>query len=264
MCEVCDPKKKYGDCICQENWKNFNNTLKEINKIEYSILKKPLKISTITLCFNFNCFLCFDTIRKKFNNNITNKTSKLFYNCIILEFGIKYQSKLKASIKIFSNGKIQVAGLQTIMGCAYCIRKLFKRFSEKNIFLEIPTINNVRIVMINSDFKINKYIMQDELCLLLINQHILKGGKFTSVIFQPSKYPAINTKIITDRNKNEYLEHIKLNGVKKKYKNLSSILIFRSGSIIITGGKNLQDYLEFYTLIMNILIQNANVLLFNN
>ena len=54
--------------------------------------------------------------------------------------------------------------------------------------------------MINSDFKINNYILQDKLCLLLIEKHILKGGNFTSVIFQPSKYPAINTKIITEEN----------------------------------------------------------------
>jgi len=173
---------------------------------------------------------------------------------------VKYQDKHRVSIKFFPNGKIQVAGLQTIEACAYCVRKAYNRISKNNCFLSEPKVTNNKIVMINSDFKINKNIFQDHFCKVLIDNHVNSGGNITQVIFQPSKYPAINTKIIPTSRVECYNEHIKQHGTRKKFEGVISLLIFRSGSIIITGGKNIDNYLEIYQQTLQMLFKNKNLL----
>ena len=60
MCRVCDPKGKYNDCICENNWSSFNDTFDIIKNYKTDILKSPLRISTITLCCNFNSAVNLD------------------------------------------------------------------------------------------------------------------------------------------------------------------------------------------------------------
>ena len=61
----------------------------------------------------------------------------------------------------------------------------------------------------------------------------------------------------------KYLEHNYKIGVKKNFKLTISILIFRSGSIIVTGGNSIVDYLETYNYLLNFLSNNKNNILIN-
>jgi len=272
MCEICDPKDKYPSCICCPKWKSFKQSLYTIdNTFTNELLLKKLRISTITLCCDFNSDInlgIFSECYKKsikYTPRIKNKTqNNSFYNSLLMNISVKYQPRQNVSIKFFPNGKIQVAGLQTVEACAYCIRKAFKRLTKRDCFISNergpPNVTNTRIVMINSDFKIQNNIYQDKLCDILLDNSINKDGNFVQVGFNPSKYPAINTKIVADSNKDDYREHHSEYGIKKKYKKFISMLIFRSGSIIITGGNNLQDYLNVYSKIIDILSQNKDLL----
>jgi TATA-box binding protein (TBP) (component of TFIID and TFIIIB) len=267
MCDICDPKKKYTDCICDSTWENFNDIIFKLNNFNSEILNVKLKISTITLCCNFNSNIDLDKFYKKYKECVkytpkTKNTAKVssFYNSLLMNMSVKYQGKHSVSIKYFPNGKIQVAGLQSIKACAYCIRKAFNRLSKNGCFLSDASVTNPRIVMINSDFKINKNIHQGDFCEILSDSHISKNGNITQIIFQPSKYPAINVKIIPDDKKLEYLQHCEKNGIMKKFAGTISLLIFRSGSIIITGGRCISSYLEIYIKIINILSSNKNIL----
>ena len=123
-----------------------------------------------------------------------------------------------------------------------------------------PSITNARIVMINSDFKINKNIFQNEFCEILAQKHVNNGGNFTNIIFQPSKYPAINTKVISDDKLSVFREHTSKHGIKKKFEGMISLLIFRSGSVIITGGKDIKSYFEIYIKIIELFKLNKNIL----
>jgi TATA-box binding protein (TBP) (component of TFIID and TFIIIB) len=272
MCIICDPKNKYNDCICCPKWKSFDKTLCKIkNDDSHEMVKEILRISTITLCSNFNCDIKLSDFSSYYKNSIKytprtkNKThNNSFYNSLLMNISVKYQPRQKVSIKFFPNGKIQIAGLQTIKACAYCIRKAFRRLVNKDCFIKNsesqPKITDTRIVMINSDFKIKNNIYQDKLCAVLLSNGINSDGNFVQVGFNPSKYPAINTKIVSDSNKDEYISHHGQYGIKKKYKKFISMLIFRSGSIIITGGDDLNDYLNVYSKIIILLSQNKNLL----
>ena len=58
-----------------------------------------------------------------------------------------------------------MAGLLNEKSSMYAIRKIFRRLLNIKAFLDPePHVSDVRICMINSDFKINKFIKQESLC----------------------------------------------------------------------------------------------------
>ena len=122
-------------------------------------------------------------------------------------------------------------------------------------------MSDVKIAMINSDFKITGILNLYNLCDICINKSINKGGNFLSVVYQPTKYPAINTKFISDEKLEDYNNHLYINGIKKKYSNTISVLIFRSGSIIITGGNNIDQYLKVYKYLINLIKNNLTIII---
>jgi len=127
FCKICDPKCKYSDCICNENFTNFYDTYNELHSIEKTenfSLSKNWSISTMTVCCGFNSSIKLTEYIKTYCSEISGKT---FYNCINTYTGVKYQSKNRVSIKIFSNGNIQLAGVLNVMSATYAIRKLYRR-----------------------------------------------------------------------------------------------------------------------------------------
>ena len=98
------------------------------------------------------------------------------------------------------------------------------------------SLNNVRITMINSDFKLNRKIKQKKLFDIICNGYTIKnGGNIKSCLYDPDKYPGINIKYIKDLSKIESSKTYTRKG-RKKIEGEVSVLIFRSG-IIITGYK---------------------------
>lgn len=256
-CKICDPKNKYHNCICCSSWKSFLKEKEKISNIKDDLIQSELKISTITLCFQVNSLINFTELQRVYP---TTKVAT-FYNSIIYNWHTKYQTKTIVSVKIFPNGKFQIAGLASIMACAYIMRKIIKKVND--FFNEKPKITNVKIAMINSDFKLQNSINIVEFCKILSNLTInnyneqdVKQGAFLNIIYQPIKYPAINSKFICSSQINSYYDHYNNYGSKKKFKSVISILIFRSGSIIITGGNNLTDYSEIYLYLLKIIKKN--------
>ena len=255
-CKICDPKCKYLDCICAESWKSFDETLNNIKKVSSEVLLESLRISTITLCFNLNT----DIDTTKLSEKYVSKNNGKFYNSLIFNWHTKYQYKTVVSVKIFPNGKVQIAGLSNIKSCGYIIRKVNNKCKDFYLNTETAKITNVKIAMINSDFKITDVLNLTNMCETLSNHTVQTNGNFLSIVYQPIKYPAINTKFICDKNLQDYNEHIYKYSHKKKYDKTISILIFRSGSIIITGGNNIDNYLNVYKYILNLInLNNKNL-----
>ena len=102
--------------------------------------------------------------------------------------------------------------------------------------------------MICSDFKIKPLkedcdgwcIKQEELKNILVKQG------YSATFSALSRYPGIN---------------LKIESIIEEGKQIS-LLIFRSGSIIITGGKNAKDISNCYNFITNIITNNASKLFY--
>lgn len=239
-CKICDPKNKFNDCICNEEFKNFYpiyNEISNVSEIKGVNIIKRWSISTMTICCSFNCNIDIH----RYVNIYNNKQEMKFYNCINTYISTKYQNKNKVSIKIFTNGNIQLAGILNITSATYTIRKIFKRLKNIDAFTYItePYISNVRICMINSDFKIDKNIKQSQLCNIIDNNDYSFIKRYS---FIPSKYPGINIKI------------------KEKDDKYITCCVFRPGSIIITGGNNLEIYKQSFENLLNILKNNNSIL----
>ena len=241
FCKICDPKCKFSDCICNKKFDEFYETYEDIRKqdiYENFNLVKQWDISTMTVCCCFNDRI---DLSKYISEYLTEPPSKKFYNCINIYLSVKYQKRIRISCKIFSNGNIQLAGVLNACAVCYAVRKIFLRLKKTEAFQnKSGFISNIRICMINSDFKIDKNIKQAKLC------KILESGDIDFVktySFNPNKYPGINVKIQVPESEK-----------------IITCSIFRPGSIILTGGNDISIYKSVYDKVLNLLNTELDIL----
>ena len=286
-CSLCDQKKE--ECFCQNYWHSFEDDLLSIKFPENDfVTATSLKPSTITVCFNINTKVNIKNVVKTFEENYKQhdvfqlikykagtKKSKdkalndAFYNQCSMVLSIEDdESKIqkqtsKINVFVFPNGSFRTVGCRTIKTCAIMINELYCFFKYNNNLVESPSqlsLNDIRISMINSDFKLSRKIKQRKLFNLLKGYTIENGGNLRYNNFNPDKYPGINLKYIKDTTKVNSSDKFTRKG-RKKIEGEVSILIFRSGSIIITGYKKPKEAKDAFDYISNILIQNQEAVL---
>ena len=222
-------------------------TIEDYAKIYLSLMSdvfkndQELKISTITVIGETNIkkidlqilnerIQDFINVTTKYSSNnkdfvITKrgKIKKTFFNQITLN----YKDVSTKSIKIFSNGKIQITGITSIIECKMVFKRLCEWIEECMSNEEEVKIIHKRIGMINSNFNIKCGID------LQYVQSTLNSHEDFYSRYDPDSYPAINI----------------------KYKKIMaiSIFIFGSGNIVITGSKRLEDIHTVYNVINGIL-----------
>jgi hypothetical protein len=273
MCNIC--KNPNSICNCDNSghsWENFDNTIQNncigksdlIHKVNYT----TLSISTMTVCFNFNKFIDLKILKEKFSNNNLNKSISInynpgskkskvpkkkgtdsFYNSFDIKLGFVDYTRnpiviSNVSVFIFPNGKVKTAGAKTINTINIMINELIELIEIDNLSAE-----NIKIQMICSDFKIKPIndkpdgwcLKQELLKNILVKEHSL------SATFSPlSRYPGINLKYPSSTDENKQV----------------SLLIFRSGSIIITGAKNAKDIANSYIFITKVICEHSKELFY--
>jgi TATA-box binding protein (TBP) (component of TFIID and TFIIIB) len=204
-----------------------------------------LNVSTITLICNLNIDrICMQTFCERFDEKniemkrykrnkefeITKrgKIKKSFFNQVTLN----YCDISKKSIKVFSNGKLQLTGLTSCLECnivASMVNGWLKKYLEDDTIC----ITKMYIGMINSNFS-----MMTNLDLIKLNG-ILNIDPWVVSIYNPESYPAINMKYVKD--------------------DVSvSVFIFATGNIVITGGKQLSDMRVAYQFVYDTVIKNKH------
>lgn len=215
--------------------------------------KHVVNISTITLICNLNVEkidikqftemfskpnvqVKISKSNKEYELSKRGKVKKTFFN----QVSLNYHDISKKSIKIFSNGKLQITGLSSFYECTLVVKMVIKWLQE--IFTEESIeLVNAYIGMINSNFSMKK-----NLDLINLNTILNRNDNIMS-IYNPESYPAINMKMQT--NVSEY--------VNDQTPSIS-IFIFGTGNIVITGGKKLQDIITAYTFIVNTINTNES------
>ena len=268
MCNICNNPTFI--CKCDTTWSYFDKILNTscLGKTEKDVIYTSLNISTMTLCFKFNQSVNLQLLKQKLPESLTvkynpgSKKSKVpkkkgtdsFYNSFDIKLTIIDHKKnvySNISIFIFPNGKGKAAGIKTIDTIQLLIDELIELVNYVPGSTENPEtlgIENTKIQMICSDFKIKPVkedsdgwcIKQEELKNILVKQGL--SATFSAL----SRYPGINLKIesIVDEGKQ------------------ISLLIFRSGSIIITGGKNAKDIANCYEFITKLIINHSKILFY--
>jgi TATA-box binding protein (TBP) (component of TFIID and TFIIIB) len=157
----------------------------------------------------------------------------------------------KINLKLFKNGSIQMSGCKTLKSINIVLNKLLiklkevkariednkiveKKFIDKT---ELLGINNFKIDMINSNYKVNMQIDRSKLFSLLLKKKIKAS-------FEPCIRACVIIKQTPEIDNDEQKE--------------ISIFVFQKGNIIITGARRKSHILSAYKYINNILVTHSD------
>jgi TATA-box binding protein (TBP) (component of TFIID and TFIIIB) len=227
--------------------------------------KNKMNISTISLSFQMNTIVDIDNISKyielKKNGicsidykgkqksiNVKKKKKKRkennFYNSItIVIMGIASES---INFKLFKNGGVQAAGCKNIIDGNFAIYTLVSELSKEFAIFDKTTqkmtdvkfilqpikVSDLKINLINVNLKLRFHINRESLHKILLSTN-------TPCSFEKCEHAGVKIKF-TPSNKITPIH----------------ILIFESGSIVITGSKNEKHILESYNYVTNLIMSN--------
>ena len=192
---------------------------------------------------------------------LKNKKKGAFYNCFVLIVRIRVENIFKEiNVKLFNTGKLEIPGIQNendlIKTLDLVINILQPLVKKKITYLK----ENIKNVLINSNFSCNYYINRNILYNILKNKYLI------DVIYDPCSYPGIQCKYYHNKDNDDGICNCKKKCKKKEgtCKEIS-FMIFRTGSILIVG--NCSDDLvnHIYHKIINILnTEYLNIFIGNN
>jgi len=239
-----------GSLNCKLNLENISNYMnlyyKDIISIKYNKKIRSLDPKYIEKHKKKN---------KKFNNQLTlviiisfNKNKKGSYNCI--------------NVKLFSNGSFQMTGCKSIYDANIAINKLINRLSHNiaifnktynviedkpyiklnDIYLNDIKVCNFKVDMINTNFNVDYKINRQNFYNYLKKYEIRCS-------YNPAIHSCVN--------------------IKYKFNNKDiSILVFQTGSILITGAKTIEEIEPAYNYInqifCNIIDSDNDIVIYDN
>ncbi len=206
--------------------------------------------------------MCMEDILHK-----TSKTKKSFFNQSSLVFrshleGLNYK---EINIKLFKNGGFQMTGISSEEMARKALVSLIEQNKENGIWETTPSIKTFVTRMINSDYTIGKAIRRDRLYKILVEEY----GLWSS--YEPTIYQGVNTKFFW--NKARPVEAppgicvcpnpCEGGGSGYKIGDCKKITIspFRTGSIIITGAKHIEQLNDAYKFVNEVLSSHADIVL---
>ena len=181
---------------------------------------------------------------------------KYFYNQLTIHMFNELKKNNRVNVKIFNNGRIQMTGINNDKIGEQTINLLVKELNvfkeDKEIFTiseEIRSIGELETVLINSDFDIKMPIKRD-----VLHRLIVKEGYLSS--YEPCNYPGVNIKYyynpLLDNKESVIANVLVMEKEKDNTCKRITIAVFKSGSIIITGGRNKRRIFKSLTNLLQI------------
>ena len=206
-----------------------------------------IKLTTITMISQFKRNINIEFLKKFFTeydlklSKVDRKQRKFvwkmkhttFYNQISLVYEDHHSTK---SVKVFPNGSIQVAGCADLFDCKRVIKQLSYMFSTILGKEYIIPEDTFRVVMINSNFSLNKN--------LNLIQTARKFEDIFKMSFEPDRYSAVKVKFRPAADMKEI-----------------TTSIFSTGKIIITGAETLKEIAFAYNIIISHILENKKDIL---
>lgn len=183
-------------------------------------------------------------------------TSKSFFNqsTIIVRKKIPNNSFKQVNIKLFANGGIQMTGVMSeefALETIEWLLQLIKTLPESP-FTTNPQIERLSTQLINTDYTINKFINQEVLHQILITEYNLFS------MLEKTIYQGINTKFFYNSNNENGICCCtnfckgQGNGEGDGQCKRITISIFRTGRIIVTGARQIEQIYVAYNFLNRI------------
>ena len=197
-----------------------------------------------------------------FKDIFTNRksTAKSFFNqsTIIVRKWVNNTYWKQVNIKLFGNGGIQMTGVMSEEFARETIEWLLEviKMLPQSPFAALPAIERLSTQLINTDYKIDKFINQESLHQILITEYNLFS------MLEKTIYQGINTKFFYNTNNTTGVccctDFCKGQGSGEgdgQCKRIT-ISIFRTGRIIVTGARRLQQITVAYDFLNSVFDQH--------
>lgn len=198
-----------------------------------SQFKRDIDIPFLKAYFDKQNMIKLTNIKKKTRTFNWTRKETTFFNQISLIYEDHHSTK---SVKVFPNGSIQVAGCADLFDCKRVIRQLSYMFSKILGKEYIIPEDSFRVVMINSNFSLNK------------NLNLIETArKFEDIFkmsFEPDRYSAVKVKFRPAEDMKEI-----------------TTSIFSTGKIIITGAETLKEIAFAYNIIVSHILEHKKSLI---
>jgi TATA-box binding protein (TBP) (component of TFIID and TFIIIB) len=184
-------------------------------------------------------------------------TSKSFFNQSTIVLRRRVDSGWKeVNMKLFANGGIQMTGVVSedfAVECVHWLLNIIRQLPESP-FKEEPRVQKVTVPLINTDYSIDHEIQQDALHRILVEEYNLFS------MLEKTIYQGINTKFFYNTNNSgngicmcEKSCKGQGNGNGEGECKRITMSIFRTGKIIITGARKMEQIETAYNFLNNIL-----------
>ena len=251
---------------------HFSENLHISTMVQIGTLNTQIILKSLAESLNTNDNILYieygSEINKGFNDKKLSKkkleSKKYFYNQLTLHIHNSLKKIKRVNVKIFNNGRIQMTGINSgIVGSTTMeiVLKEFLNLSNKtDIFSEpgIRQIGDLETVLINSDFDIHSEVDRESL-----HRNIVDNGYLSS--YEPCNYPGVNIKYYYNPCKRnfgicDFEKPCNGKGLNDTCKKIT-IAVFKSGKIIITGGRNKHHIQTAYEFITEFIEENKSIVL---
>jgi TATA-box binding protein (TBP) (component of TFIID and TFIIIB) len=178
---------------------------------------------------NIKCTIKKPKSSKEFDITKRGKKKKTFFN----QASIHFTTHTTKCVKVFSNGRLHITGVTSMIEasevCCFTCKILNKTTGAIVGGGEINAVD-LKICMINTNFSLNHGID-----IIALKSKLQECVNITCT-YTPDTYPGLKIKYIHNESKNK-----------------SSIFIFSSGQIVITGVKFLTDVQEVFKCLIDII-----------
>lgn len=193
------------------------------------------------------------------------KPRKYFYNQLTIHVYNKKKKNNRINVKIFNNGRVQMTGIKDEFQGGECIETLCQEFNllnEKEKIFDtedsIQSIEDLETVLINSDFDIGFPIDRESL-----HRAIVDSGYYSS--YEPCSYPGINIKYYRNPLRQNFgicdcEKPCNGKGKDNTCKKIT-VAVFKSGKIIITGGRDKSDISVAHKFITEFIHENKEYII---
>jgi TATA-box binding protein (TBP) (component of TFIID and TFIIIB) len=240
---------------------HFSENLHISTMVQIGKLNTKIILKTLAENLNINDNILYIEYGSEINKGENNKklsdkkraVKKYFYNQLTIHVHNNLKKNKRVNVKIFNNGRIQMTGInsdivgQTTMDIV--LKEFLKLSNKEEIFSEdeVKQVNDLETVLINSDFDVYHEIDRENL-----HRTIVENGYLSS--YEPCNYPGVNIKYYFNPLKRNFGicdcdKHCNGKGLNDTCKKIT-IAVFKSGKIIITGGRSkyhIQTAYEFIT-----------------
>ncbi len=193
-------------------------------------------------------------------------TSKSFFNqsTIVLRRRIGEGWK-EVNVKLFANGGIQMTGVTSESFAREAIEWLLDLIKTlpNSPFADKPAIERFSVQLINTDYALNKFINQDALHKILINEYNLFS------MLEKTIYQGVNTKFFYNTKNPEvgicqcenFCKGQGTGDGEGECKRIT-MSIFRTGRIIITGAREIKQIEAAYSFLNKVFDKHHRTVLY--